>query len=231
LRLNAILKFAGGRVGPEEILDAIAKMLSDGTDTALLRISHETERPDPFKVLIGTILSHRTRDEKTSEATEKLFKKFRGVGDLAKAKQEDVVKEIRSVGFYNMKARRVIEVAKRIRDDYGGAVPDSMEELLTLPAVGRKTANCVLVYGFNRSAIPVDTHVHRISNRLGIAHTKDPYKTERALIGFFPKERWLDVNDLFVRFGKSICKPIGPKCSICLLSQKCEYFNDKVKKK
>jgi endonuclease-3 len=141
------------------------------------------------------------------------------------------VKEIRSVGFYNMKARRIIEVARRIRDDYGGVVPDSVEELLRLPAVGRKTANCVLVYGFNRSAIPVDTHVHRISNRLGIAHTKDPYKTERALIGFFPKERWLDVNDLFVRFGKSICKPIGPKCSICSLSQKCEYFNDKVKKK
>lgn len=213
------------------MLEVVRKALGGNTKTALSEISHGVGGSSPFKVLIGTILSHRTRDEKTGEATERLFRKFGGVDDLARASQEDVVREIRGVGFYNMKSRRVIEVARMIRDEYAGAVPDSMEELLKLPAVGRKTANCVLVYGFNRNAIPVDTHVHRISNRLGIAHTKDPDKTEITLMGFFPKECWLEVNDLFVRFGKSICRPIGPKCNICPLSPECKYFKDVVKKK
>ena len=216
---------------PEKVLEVVRQALGDNAKTALSEISHGVGGPDPFKVLIGTILSHRTRDEKTGEATERLFRKFGGVEDLARAPQEDVVREIRGVGFYNMKSRRVIEVARMIRDEYAGAVPDSMEELLKLPAVGRKTANCVLVYGFSRDAIPVDTHVHRISNRLGIAHTKDPDRTEIALMGFFPKGRWLEVNDLFVRFGKSICRPIGPKCNSCPLSPECEYFNYVVKKK
>jgi len=218
-------------VEPEKILEAMGDALGDDTNTALSEISQGVGGADPFKVLIGTILSHRTRDEKTGEATERLFRKFGGVDDLARAQQEDVVREIRGVGFYNMKSQRVIEVARMIRDEYGGVVPDSMEELLKLPAVGRKTANCVLVYGFKREAIPVDTHVHRISNRLGIAHTEDPDKTEVALMEFFPNGRWLEVNDLFVRFGKSICRPIGPKCNICPLSQECAYFNEVVKKK
>jgi endonuclease-3 len=218
-------------VEPEKVLEVVRKALGDNTKTALSEISHGVGGSDPFKVLIGTILSRRTRDEKTGEATDRLFRKFGGVDDLARAPQEDVVREIRGVGFYNMKSRRVIEVARMIRDEYGGAVPDSIEELLKLPAVGRKTANCVLVYGFKREAIPVDTHVHRISNRLGIAHTKNPDKTEIALMEFFPKERWLEVNDLFVRFGKSICRPISPKCNICPLSRECEYFNEVVKMK
>lgn len=231
MRLIAILKFAGECVEPKKVLEAIGKALGDDTKTALSEISCGVEGSDPFKVLIGTILSHRTRDEKTGEATERLFAKFGSVADLARARREDVVREIRGVGFYNVKSRRVIEVARMIRDEYGGAVPDSLEELLKLPAVGRKTANCVLVYGFKREAIPVDTHVHRISNRLGIAHTNDPNKTEIVLMEFFPKEHWLEVNDLFVRFGKSICRPIGPKCNMCPLSPECEYFKDVVKKK
>lgn len=215
---------------PEKVLEEIRKALGGGRPTALSEIRDGMEGGDPFKVLIGTILSHRTRDEKTSEATERLFKRFSGVGDLASANLEEVARLIRGVGFYNVKSGRVVEVAKRIRDEHGGAVPDSMEELLKLPAVGRKTANCVLVYGFGKRAIPVDTHVHRISNRLGIAHTKSPDDTEAVLRNFFPEERWLEVNDLFVRFGKSICKPIGPRCKTCPLSLDCECFMDIVKK-
>ncbi len=215
---------------PEKVLEEVGKAMGDGRPTALSEISDSMDGGDPFKVLIGTILSHRTRDEKTSEATERLFRRFRGVGDLAAANREEVAGLIRGVGFYNVKSGRVVEVARIIRDDYGGAVPDSMEELLKLPAVGRKTANCVLVYGFGKRAIPVDTHVHRISNRLGIAHTKSPNETEAALMNFFPEERWLEVNDLFVRFGKAICKPIGPRCRICSLSRDCEYFRNIVKK-
>lgn len=214
---------------PEKLLGAMREALGDCEGTALSEISREGGGADPFKVLIGTILSHRTRDERTGEATERLFRRFRGVEELASARQEDVVKEIRGVGFYNTKSLRVIEVARIIRDEYGGRVPDSMEELLKLPAVGRKTASCVLVYGFGRDAIPVDTHVHRISNRLGIVHTRDPDSTEVALRRFFPRELWLEVNDLFVRFGKSICRPVGPRCGVCPLRRGCEYF--KVQKK
>jgi endonuclease-3 len=217
-------------VDPEKILEDIGKALGDGRPTALSEISDSMEGGDPFKVLIGTILSHRTRDEKTGEATKRLFSRFHGVGDLAAASREEVAGLIRGVGFYNVKSCRVVEVARRIRDEYGGAVPDSMEELLKLPAVGRKTANCVLVYGFGKRAIPVDTHVHRISNRLGIAHTQTPDETEAALRDFFPEERWLEVNDLFVRFGKSICRPIGPRCKTCPLSQYCEHFRNIGKK-
>jgi len=135
-----------------------------------------------------------------------------------------VAERIRGVGFYNVKSGRLLEVARIIRDQYGGRVPDSMEELMKLPGVGRKTANCVLVYGFGKRAIPVDTHVHRISNRLGIAHTRSPDETEAVLRDFFPEERWLEVNDLFVRFGKAVCRPVGPRCNVCPLSEECEYF-------
>ncbi len=215
---------------PEKVLEEMRKALGDVRPTALSEISEGMGGDDPFKVLIGTILSHRTRDEKTGEATERLFRRFRGAGDLADADKEEVARLIRGVGFYNAKSGRVVEVARIVRDEYGGAVPDSMEELMKLPAVGRKTANCVLVYGFGKRAIPVDTHVHRISNRLGIAHTKGPNETEAALRGYFPEGCWLEVNDLFVRFGKAVCKPIGPRCKSCPLGPDCEYFRKVVKK-
>lgn len=216
---------------PEKVLEGIRGALGDGAGTALSEIGHDQGGADPFKVLIGTILSHRTRDERTAEATVRLFGRFREPAELAAASREEVVEAIRGVGFYNTKSLRVIEVARIIRDRYGGVVPDSMDELLELPSVGRKTANCVLVYGFGKSAIPVDTHVHRISNRLGIANTRDPDRTEAALRKFFPKERWLEVNDLFVRFGKSICKPVGPRCGVCPLAVGCRHYNEVVKKK
>lgn len=215
---------------PKKLLEEMGKALGDARPTALSEISESAAGGDPFKVLIGTILSHRTRDEKTSEATERLFRRFGGAVDLANAEMGEVAGLIRGVGFYNVKSRRVVEVARIIMDKYGGAVPDSKDELMRLPSVGPKTANCVLVYGFGKRAIPVDTHVHRISNRLGIAHTRRPDETEAALRSFFPEELWLEVNDLFVRFGKAVCKPIGPRCKDCPLSRDCEYFKDVVKK-
>lgn len=115
-------------------------------------------------------------------------------------------------------------MAKQIVGEFGGQVPRSMDDLLSLHSVGRKTANCVLVYGFNSPAIPVDTHVHRIANRLGLVHTTKPEQTEQELVRTVPKRYWLDVNDLFVRFGQTICRPIGPRCSICTLTGVCEYY-------
>lgn len=212
----------------EEIIITIEKMLNREERTALRGLSENSR--DPFVVLIGTILSQRTRDEKTEEAVKRLFSKFKGAGELAEANPEEVAEIIRGVGFYRSKSRSVVEVAKIIRDQYKGRVPDTMEELLTLPSVGRKTANCVLVYGYGINAIPVDTHVHRIANRIGLVKTRTPEETEMRLREVIPRRLWRKVNDLFVSFGRSICKPIGPKCERCLIEQKCD-FNKKVREK
>ncbi|MCS4540205.1 MAG: endonuclease III [Thaumarchaeota archaeon] len=199
----------------------------DGRATALAELK-DAEDGDPFKILIGTILSHRTRDENTTRAVEKLFAKYKDVEELAKARESDVRERIRPAGFYNVKARNVIRVARQLIDEFGGVVPRRMEDLLRLHSVGRKTANCVLVYGFNEPAIPVDTHVHRISNRLALVDTKTPEQTEMELIKGVPKAYWLELNDLFVRFGQTTCKPIGPRCEVCSLTGICRYYKEVV---
>ena len=119
-------------------------------------------------------------------------------------------------------------MATQVVEEFGGRVPDDLESLLTLHAVGRKTANCVLVYGFNKPAIPVDTHVHRIANRLGLVQTKTPEQTEEELTKTVPKRYWLELNELFVRFGQTTCKPIGPRCDICTLTANCRYYREVV---
>ncbi len=202
----------------------------DKRATALAQLQ-DAEGGDPFKILIGTILSHRTRDENTTKATENLFSVYKTPFQLAEADEASVRALIRPSGFYNMKARNVIRCSKQLVTEFGGRVPDSMEDLLKLHAVGRKTANCVLVYAFGRPAIPVDTHVHRISNRLGIVGTKKPEETEAALTRLVPRRYWLDVNDLFVRFGQTTCKPVGPKCGICTLASMCPYYRNVVARK
>ena len=224
-----------GAVGSEKlgigrILARIGRMVASSKDkraTALAEL-RDAETDDPFRILIGTVLSHRTRDESTSRATEKLFSVYDTPEKLAGADPESVKELIRSVGFYNVKARNVIRVANQIVSEFGGRVPDDLESLLTLHAVGRKTANCVLVYGFNRPAIPVDTHVHRISNRLGLVETRTPEETEAALVKTVPKRYWLELNELFVRFGQTTCKPVGPKCGECTLRAGCRYYREVV---
>lgn len=221
----------GKNIGP--ILRDIAKMVRETDDpraTALAELK-DTEEGDPFRILIGTILSQRTRDEMTSVATERLFKRYKRPEELAKARPADVKKLIKSVGFYNMKTKGIISASKKLVDDFGGKVPSDIDDLLTIPSVGRKTANCVLVYGFDKPAIPVDTHVHRISNRLGLVDTRTPEDTEMELVKKVPKRYWLELNDLFVRFGQTTCKPVGPKCGGCSLSGKCRYYREVVKPK
>jgi endonuclease-3 len=191
-------------------------------ETALAKISTNWSR-DPFKILISTILSQRTKDEITVKAANQLFKKFKSPKDLSEAKENVVQELIKPSGFYRIKTKRIIEVAKILLKHYNGEVPNDMNALLSLPSVGRKTANCVLVYGFNIPAIPVDTHVHRISNRLNLVQTLTPEETEAELADKTDKKYWLQINDLFVRFGQIICKPLGPKCNICGLSDLCTY--------
>ena len=179
------------------------------------------KRQDPFKILISTILSARTRDANTEEATRTLFAKHNTPELIANADVREIEKLIYKAGFYKVKAARIIEVSRIIIDDYNGVVPDDFEDLISLPGVGAKTANCVLVYAFKKPAIPVDTHVHRIPNRLGWIKTKKPQETEKKLKEIIPKDQWIRVNRLFVRFGQEICLPNRPKCDICPLNSYC----------
>ena len=194
--------------------------------TALKQL-HEAETGGQFSILIGTILSARTKDENTTKVVKRLFKEYKSAKALAKAKVKDVEKIIKSIGFYHVKAKRIIQVASMIATQYKGKVPNDLEELLKLPGVGRKTANCVLVYGFEKPAIPVDTHVHRISNRLGLVKTKSPEDTEFELMKKIPKKYWLEINDTFVMYGQNICKPISPMCNVCKIKKMCKYYKVK----
>lgn len=182
------------------------------------------EDGDPFKILIGTILSARTKDEVTTTVIKALFSRFKKPEDLARANINDIKKLIQKIGFYNVKASRLKEVSQIIIKKYDGKVPSNLDELLTLPGVGRKTANCVLVYGFKKHAIPVDIHVHRISNRIGIVNTKNPEETENVLQNKIEKKYWIRVNETFVTFGQNICLPIKPKCGVCQLTKMCKYY-------
>lgn len=190
----------------------------------------QKEQRRPYRVLISTILSHRTKDENTHRASSNLFNKYPTAEDVANAPLKEIEELIRPSGFYKVKAQRVKEVSKILLDKYDGEVPEDFDELMSLPSVGRKTANCVLVYAFDEPAIPVDVHVHKISNRIGLVKTKTPEQTEAELVKEVPREYWLDLNELFVRFGQDVCKSVGPKCEECDFDSFCEYHNGIMKK-
>lgn len=191
--------------------------------TALKNLQTQ-EDGDPYKILIGTILSARTRDETTAQVIKMLFSEFKNPDELSRADLKDIKKLIQKIGFYNVKATRIKEVSKILVEKYNSKVPSNLEDLLTFPGVGRKTANCVLVYGFRKPAIPVDIHVHRISNRIGIVNTKKPEETEIDLQKSIDRRYWTGVNETFVTFGQNICLPIKPKCNLCHLTKICKYY-------
>jgi len=199
------------------ILDEIEKVIEGEAHLDQLA----KQRNDPFKILISTILSARTRDSSTEEVTKKLFSRYKTPQDISNANIEILEKLVHKSGFYKVKAARIKEVSRIISEDYMGKVPVDFDELISLPGVGAKTANCVLVYAFNIPAIPVDTHVHRIPNRLGWIKTTKPEQTEKRLKEIIPKSQWIRVNRLFVRFGQEICLPIHPKCDSCPLNTIC----------
>ena len=187
--------------------------------TAISEI-HKTK--DPFRVLISCLLSLRTKDEVTLKASERLFSVAKTPQEFLNLPTKKIEELIYPVGFYRAKAKRIKEISKIIIERYNGKVPDNLEELLTLPGVGRKTANIVITQGFNKYGIAVDTHVHRVSNRLGLVKTKTPEETEVKLREIIPKKYWIELNDLFVSFGQNICTPISPRCSICPISKYCD---------
>jgi endonuclease-3 len=188
-------------------------------------------REDPFQVLISTVLSQRTRDENTEKASQRLFSKYKAAEQLASAPLKNIEQLIKPSGFYRVKAKRIKQISQILVKKYRGKVPQKFEELMKLPGVGRKTANCVLVFAYRLPAIPVDTHVHRISNRIGLVKTKTPEETETELVKTAPKEYWVDFNELFVRFGQRICQPIKPLCWKCPIVKYCDYPNKNLKPK
>ena len=181
----------------------------------------ETSR-DPFKVLISTVLSLRTKDETTAEGSRRLFKLADNPRDMLKLSKRTIADAIYPVGFYKTKAQNILGICRDLVEKYDSVVPDDLDELLKFKGVGRKTANLVLTLGYGKDGICVDTHVHRISNRLGYIKTKDPLDTEMTLRKKLPRKHWIDYNSLLVAFGQHQCRPISPFCSTCPITDHCD---------
>lgn len=202
----------------EKVVQILKTRYQDGT-SALMDVS---TRKDPFLTLISCLLSLRTRDEVTARASERLFALAKTPEVMLTLKREEIESAIYPVGFYRRKAAQILELCRVLIERYESKVPDRIDELLNLKGVGRKTANIVITMGYNKPGVAVDTHVHRISNRLGLVATKNPYQTEFALRKTLPKRYWIIFNDLLVMHGKTICTPISPKCSICPITAHCK---------
>lgn len=176
---------------------------------------------DPFKILISTIISARTKDEVTGPATDRLFALAASPEEMSTLTEEKIETAIFPAGFYHTKAKAIRKTSKELIERFHSRVPDTIEDLLTLPGVGRKTANLVVTLAHNKSGICVDTHVHRITNRWGYVKTKTPHETEQALRAKLPKKHWIAINTILVMHGQNICKPVTPLCSRCPVSQYC----------
>ena len=180
------------------------------------------ESRDPFRILIACVLSLRTKDHTTTEASRRLFALAFTPSSMLRLSRRRIETAIYPVGFYRTKARQIREICRHLLTEYGGRVPDSIEELLTLQGVGRKTANLVVTVGFGKPGICVDVHVHRISNRWGYVKTKTPEHTEQTLRRKLPHRYWITFNDLLVPFGQNVCQPVSPHCSRCKLAGYCD---------
>ena len=211
-----------------KIIKVLMKSTKGFTTPSVTQIKKELE--DPFKVLVSCIMSLRTKDEVTYPTSMKLFKVAKTPKQIANMPLAKLKKIIRPVNYYKTKAERIKKISKQIVKDYKGKVPDDFDELMKFKGVGRKTANIVVTYGFGKEGIAVDTHVHRISNRLGWVKTKAPEKTEFALRKNVPKKYWYWVNELFVRHGQNTCRPISPFCSKCPIEKYCPKIGVKKKR-
>ena len=184
----------------------------------------------PFKVLISCILSLRTQDSTTAQASRRLFLLADSPGTMVRLTAKKIEKAIYPVGFYRTKAKTILEICRNLNEKYRGRVPDEIDELITFKGVGRKTANLVVTLGYNKPGICVDTHVHRISNRWGYIKTATPEKTEVALRQKLPKQYWIEYNDLLVSFGQQLCRPISPLCSQCPVAKYCSQIGVTLKR-
>ena len=202
-------------------IDKIVKLLKDAKQPQSDFVKLMDSFKNPYLVLIACILSLRTNDKTTYPATLRMLELAKTPKEMKNVSVEDLSKAIYPVGFYENKARQIIELSKTIDEELGGKVPGEIEDLIKFKGVGRKTANLVLSLGFNKPAICVDVHVHRIFNRLGYIKTKTPEETEFALREKLPQKYWIDINTLLVTHGQNVCKPIKPKCSECPIARYC----------
>jgi endonuclease-3 len=184
----------------------------------------------PFKVLISCILSLRTQDSTTAQASRRLFALADSPETMVRLTAKKIEQAIFPVGFYRTKAKTILEICRSLNENYRGRVPDEIDELIKFKGVGRKTANLVVTLGYNKPGICVDTHVHRISNRWGYVKTATPEKTEVALREKLPKQYWIEYNDLLVSFGQQLCRPISPLCSQCPVAKYCSQIGVTVKR-
>jgi len=207
----------------EKIIPILRKYYRNFQNPSVTAISKKYNKA--FFVLISCVLSLRTKDKTTSEASYRLFKLVTKPSDILRIPTKRLEKIIYPVGFYRVKAKNIKIISEELIKRFNGEVPDGIEDLLTLKGVGRKTANLVLTLGFNKLGICVDTHVHRISNRLGITKTNTPLETEMSLRRVLPKKFWIEYNDLLVAFGQNVCKPISPLCSKCNIYKFCARIN------
>jgi endonuclease-3 len=207
---------------PHEIHAAIAMLreMYSSWQTPAVTIVAQCGR-SPFKVLVSCIISLRTKDEVTALASARLFEQGDSPDSVVRLSADQIAKLIYPAGFYRNKASQILEISRRLLAEYGGIVPDEIDELLKFKGVGRKTANLVLTLGFGKQGICVDTHVHRICNRWGYVATKTPDQTETALRNILPAEHWIEINDLLVAFGQNHCNPVSPHCSSCRLTGLC----------
>jgi endonuclease-3 len=209
-----------------QIHPIIARLQENVKNWEMPVVSHLAEMGhDPFKILISTLLSLRTKDATTTDATARLFRLARTPEEMVRLPEPAIINAIYPVGFYRNKAKTIHHICRELMDRHHARVPDNLEDLLALKGVGRKTANLVVSLGYGIPAICVDTHVHRISNRLGYVATKTPEQTEQALRSKLPVRYWRDYNTLLVAFGQQICRPVAPFCSRCPVSGYCDRKN------
>jgi len=204
------------------MIDEVVQKLKDAKQPRSEFVELMEQFQNPYLVLIGCILSLRTNDKTTYPATLRMLELAKTPEEMAKVNIDDLAKAIYPVGFYENKAKQIIELSRQIVEDLDGNVPDEIEDLIKFKGVGRKTANLVLAKGFNKPAICVDVHVHRIFNRLGYVKTKTPEETEMELRKHLPLKHWLDINTLLVTHGQNVCKPQKPNCKNCPISDLCQ---------
>jgi len=205
----------------EENVSKVLEILKDYVKRFQIPAVGRISLTDPFRILISTVISARTKDRVTVDAAKRLFEVVKTPQDLIKLGEEQVAKLIYPAGFYHTKAKNLINIALELVNRFSGKVPDNLHDLLSLKGVGRKTANLVLGLGFNKDAICVDTHVHRIVNRWGFVSTKTPRETELKLMQKLPRKHWKEINEILVAFGQHVCVPISPYCSKCPITMLC----------
>lgn len=202
-----------------EILDALAETYPG----AGCELVHRT----PFELLVATILSAQATDKKVNQVTEKLFLKYNTPQDFLSLTQEDLEGEIKEIGLYRNKAKNILAMCRELIERFQGQVPANMKDLVSLPGVGRKTANVVLSNAFGVPAIAVDTHVFRVSNRIGLAEGKNVDETEKHLMGNIPEGRWSHAHHLIIWHGRRMCSARNPKCDLCPITEHCKFYREK----